>query len=380
MTAETFTTEGERERHATNLELFLDLVFVFAITQIASLLAKDPTAKGFAHGLFMTWLVWWQWSQFTWTGSAIDLQQVRHTRVLVLCMIPFALLNAVAIPTVFGDGAMWFAATYAGILAIVLAIQGTAAWHQEHTRIAWIRYSTIAAIAPVIVLVGALFDGEARTLVWTAAVVVGIIGALRASSAGEWSIDPVHFAERHALFIIISLGEVLVAAGATATSVGLTADMTAGLTLAVAAACVMWWTYFAFIPEIAEHRLREAHGRDRGRLARDVFTLAHFPLVVGLVSYAVVAKHLVEHPEGHLSPHDRWMLAISGASFIGGLMCIQFRVVRRVAPERVAAAVAIVALCILGQWLPGLLVVGLVAVVVGVMQAITVHRVRRSRR
>ncbi|MFM2076516.1 MAG: hypothetical protein RJA49_406, partial [Actinomycetota bacterium] len=84
--ASTDTSAAARERHATNLELFLDLVFVFAVTQIASTIAHDPTAAGLGRGLLLAWLVWWQWSQFTWAGSAIDLQAVTATRVMVLCI------------------------------------------------------------------------------------------------------------------------------------------------------------------------------------------------------------------------------------------------------------------------------------------------------
>jgi low temperature requirement protein LtrA len=325
----------------------------------------------------VSWLIWWQWSQFAWAGSAIDLQDTRHTRVLVLCLIPVALVNAVAIPTAFDGGGIWFGATYLGVLLLVSAAQGAAALRSEQTRVAFIRYTSIALIAPAVVLVGAFFDGHARTAFWVLAMVLDLAGALRAASAGEWTIDPVHFAERHALFVIIALGEVLVAVGATATSVGLTAATVAGLVVAVAVACVMWWTYFAFIPRVAEHRLRAAVGPERGRVARDIFTFGHFPIVVGLITYAVVAKHLVQHPTDHLETHDRWMLALSATSFVGGLLAVQFRAVRRLAPERVVAIVVSCAIAVTGRWLPGVVVVGAVAVVLFVMQAITVRRVSR---
>jgi len=167
-----------------------------------------------------------------------------------------------------------------------------------------------------------------------------------------------------------------VATGVTASAIGLSAETVLGVAVAVAVACVLWWAYFAYIPEVAEHRLAEAKGLDRGRFARDFFTLGHFPLVAGLVMYAVVAKHLVEHPTDELGTHDRWTLALSALFFIGGLMGIQYRAIRRVAPERVVALVVIAALAVLGRWLPGALVVALVAVAIGVMQAITLRRMR----
>src|SRR6267142_4844526 len=98
----------ETQRHATNLELFLDLVFVFAVTQIASLVGHDLTFAGAARGLLIAWLVWWQWSQFTWAGSAMDLQERTATRVLVLCTIPATLTMAVSIPNSFHESGRWF--------------------------------------------------------------------------------------------------------------------------------------------------------------------------------------------------------------------------------------------------------------------------------
>jgi low temperature requirement protein LtrA len=370
--------DAARERHANNLELFLDLVFVFAVTQIASTIAKDTSLVGVLEGVLMAWLVWWLWGQFTWTGSAIDLQAVAPTRVLVLCMIPFALLMAISIPKALDDNGVWFAATYMAIHLLVLAIQGRTAMRDAATRAAYVRYASLAVIAPLVVLAGSFIAGDGRVFVWVAAAVINLLSALRAGTAGEWRIDPVHFAERHALFIIISLGEVLVAVGATATAKNLSAIRVAAVVVSVVVACVLWWTYFAFIPSVAERRLCEARGTDRGSLARDLFTLGHFPLVVGLILYALVAKHIVQFPAGKLKADDRWMLAISAVCFIGGLLAIQWRVVRRLAPERIVAIVAICALCALGAHARSVILVGLVAVVLAAMQAVTVRRVMQA--
>jgi low temperature requirement protein LtrA len=367
--------QAARERHATNLELFLDLVFVFAVTQVAASIAHDPTAAGLGRGVLLAWLVWWQWSQFTWAGSAIDLQAVTVTRVLVLCIIPVALVMTASIPTAFHDGGMWFAVAYLGVQLIVLSMQGSVAWANPATRASFITYVSFAVLSPIIVLVGAFFHDDVRVVIWIIGGLMNVIGAMRAAG-GDWVIDPVHFAERHSLFIIISLGEVLVAAGATATAAGLTARTVTALVVSVGMACVLWWTYFAYLPEVTEHHLRESKGAERGRFARDIFTFGHFPLAMGLIFYAVVAKHLVEHPTEHLDTHDRWTLALSIVAFIGGLMIIQWRAVRRVAPERVCTLLLGFAVALLGRWLPPLLVVGLMSVALAVMQAITMRRLR----
>jgi len=370
-------TAEQAERHATNLELFLDLVFVFAITQIASLISHHPTGTGTAKGFLMAVMVWWQWSQFTWAGSAIDLQRTARTRALVLGCIPVTLIMTISIPDSFHGSGLWFAGAYLGVQLLVLGMQGSVSLFDPVLRPAFIRYASLATIAPVVVLLGAFTHDNVRVCVWVGAALLNLVGGLRAAS-GEWAINSVHFAERHSLFIIISLGEVLVAAGATATEITLDRLTAFAIVVSVGVACMMWWTYFAFIPDVGEHTLRTARGPARAVLARDLYTFGHVPLVFGIVLYAVVVKHLVPQPEGHLSVDDRWLLALSVVFFVGGLLSFQFRVVRRLAPERLATIALAVAICAFGGRIPGLAVVAAVAVMLGVMQTITLRRFRRS--
>ena len=368
---------AERERHATNLELFLDLVFVFAVTQIASLISHHPTGTGTAKGVLIALLVWWQWSQFTWAGSAIDLQRTARTRVLVLGCIPVALIMAISIPDAYHGTGIWFGATYLGVQLLVLGMQGSVSLFDPKLRGAFFRYTSVASVAPVLVLVGAFLHDNTRVVLWVIAASLNIIGGLRAAS-GEWAINAVHFAERHSLFVIISLGEVLIAAGVTASEIGLDRVTALAIVVSVAVACMFWWVYFAFIPAVGEHTLRTAQGAERGTLARDLFTFGHFPVVVGLILYAVVVKHLIPYPDGHLAVEDRWLLALSVACFVGGLSGFQFRVLRRVTPERPIAIVLAAGVCALGAVLPGLAVVGIIAVLLAVMQTITLRRFARG--
>src|SRR6185295_16759898 len=181
------------------------LVFVFAVTQISSLVSHDLTPAGAARGLLIAWLVWWQWSQFTWAGSAADLQQRSVTRVLVLCTIPATLTMAVSIPNAFHDAihateardsGVWFGVAYMAVQLLVLGMQGSEAMHEPATRKAFIDFAAFASIAPVLVLAGGFADGRVRTGLWIAAALMNVVGAIRGAS-GEWVINPVHFAERH---------------------------------------------------------------------------------------------------------------------------------------------------------------------------------------
>jgi len=377
------TVAEESGRHATNLELFLDLVFVFAVTQIAGVLASDLTLGGFARGLLLAWLVWWLWSQFTWLGTAIDLGERSTAQFLVLAAVPPTLLMAVALPGAFGSSGLEFAGAYLAVNLWALAIQGWGLWREPATRAAWLRYAPLAALAPFVLFAGAFIDGDARTAVWCAVAVFNVASAVvggRAGSEGKsgWTVDPGHFAERHALFVIISLGEILVAVGASAAAVSLSVSIGAGLVAAVAVACVFWWAYFAFVPGAVERALRSVTRYERGRIARDMFTFGHFPIVFGLVLYAVVAKHVVAHPLDPLGAGDLAVLTGSAAFFVGGLLGLQWQAVRRVAPERVAAIVGVAVLSwSVGPRVPGVVLVTVVAVVIAVMQTITLRRFDR---
>jgi low temperature requirement protein LtrA len=377
--------EAEAERHANNLELFLDLVFVFAVTQIAALVSHDLTIAGGAHGLLIAWLVWWQWSQFTWAGSATDLQQRTVTMVLVLCTIPATLTMAVSIPNTFTesavhgstahDSAIWFGIAYMAVQLLVLAMQGTEAWRDEATRQAFIGFGTLASIAPLLVLAGGFAHDRVRVGLWIVAALVNVSSAIRGAS-GEWAINAVHFAERHTLFVIISLGEAVVAIGTTASDVGWTARIFIGLVTATSVACVMWWVYFAFIPDSVEHKLEGIRTRERGRAARDLYTFGHFPIVAGILGYAVVAKHTVADPSESLPSADQWLLITALAILIGGYLHIQWRVVHRMAPERFVAVAVIAAWVLAGSELPGSAVLGGIAIILAIMQAITWRRYR----
>jgi len=373
---------SDDERHASNLELFLDLVFVFAVTQIASLIDSDLTVAGVGRGVLIAALVWWQWSQFTWAGSAITLQQRVSTRVLVLCTVPATLTMAVSIPHAFGTGnaadtGVWFGIAYLVVQLLVLAMQGATAMRDPVTRKAFIDYTSFASVAPVLVAAGGFAHDGVRVGLWIAAAVVDVIAGLRGAS-GEWVINPVHFAERHTLFVIISLGEAVISIGATASAVGLDRTTFVGLVAGCSVACVLWWVYFAFTPAVTEHTLRHAATGARGKVARDLFTFGHFPIVMGILGYAVVVKTMVHDPRAPLPFAERWLLIAAMAVFIGGCLHLQWHVVHRLAPERFVAIAVITAWLLLFDSVAGWAAVGTIAVVLAVMQAITWHRFRRG--
>ncbi len=181
--------------------------------------------------------------------------------------------------------------------------------------------------APILVLVGTAGGRGPRTIVWCAVAGLHVGSAIRAGRRGgtsdaEWTIGPVHFVERHSLFVIISLGEVLVAVGVAASETRLDSTIGLGVIAAVSVACVFWWTYFSYVPGVIETVLRES--ANRGRVARNLFSFGHFPIIVGIVLYAVAAKHVVAHPSDD-GTADLVALAISVAAFLGGFLGLQWQ-------------------------------------------------------
>ncbi len=373
----------ERGRHATNLELFLDLVFVFAVTQVAGVLGSDLSPEGFGRGLLLAWLVWWLWSQFIWLGTAVCLEHRSIAQFQVLATVPLTLLMAVALPTAFDTTGVHFAGAYLAVNLWALGIQGRSLWGDPLTRTAWLHYVPLAALAPCLLFAGSLLDGGLRVGIWTAVAAFQIGSALAAARRGregssEWSIDPVHFAERHALFVIISLGEIVVAIGTAGAAVELEPVIGLGLVAAVAVTCTFWWTYFAFVPAVAEWQLRTARGAQRANVARNLFTFGHFPIVFGLVLFAVAAKHAVGHPTDPLGTGDLAVLAGAVAAFVGGLLGLQWQVVRRLAPERVVVVAVVALACwVIGPLVAGGLLLAAVAMLIAIMQAITVRSYER---
>lgn len=360
MTQSTDTENSEEQvdegagawRHATNLELFLDLAFVFSVTQITGFLAHDLTWIGVGKAVTLAFLVWWQWTAFCWMGTGIDLFSIPRFRLMVLAMIPGVVVMAVTVPHSLGSLGVWFAVSYLAVQLWVLAIQGVDSHSDPELFRSWLWYAPLGSIGPMILLVGSLVDGNARLMLFILAAAVFIGSALLAgSSRNTWSIDPVHFSERHALFMIIVLGEVLVAVGATTATLVESGNFPAktllALFVALGVAITLWWSCFAYVPALFEHLLTQA-GRASGTVARNVGSFGHFPLVCGVIAYAVVAKHLVAHPSDQFSSADRYLLFGAVFLFVGGQSVIQALVVRRVSTPRVLCVLATALVVLLG--------------------------------
>lgn len=368
---------GAGEKRTGYLELFFDLVFVFAVTQLVTILHTGHGTEAWLHVALLAWLVWWAWSQFTWAGNAIDLDR-RPTRVALLAVTGVTLLFAAALPQAFTPGgALRFAVPYVAVRFGGLALYWAGLRDDPAHRAALRTYLPVAVVPPVVVLAGALAPADPRAWFWLAAAALDV-GSAIAGGRGEFRVGPTHFAERHALFVIIALGEAIVGVGATVAGIELTPLVLATTAAAFAIIAVQWWGYFDWVQRATEHRLAgEDDLRRRARLARDLYTFAHFPIVLGSVLFAFGVEEAVAHPSDPLGAAG--LAAVGGGLvlFHAGFLAGNARAVGTLLPERAAAlAVVAVAVLALGPRLPAVTL--LLVLALGLVPLAALETVRRT--
>jgi low temperature requirement protein LtrA len=368
------STTAPATKRTSYLELFFDLVFVFAITQLARTLLSDHSASGWYHAALLAWLVWWAWSQYAWAGNAVDLEG-RGPRLAVLGATGAMLLAAAAIPEAFGSEGLRFAIPYALVRFGGLAIYWAGLRGNDDHRAALWTFLPIASISPVLVLVGGAASASARPWIWLAAVLVDIASTISAQR-GEFRISPTHFAERHALIVIIALGESVIAVGAATSDLAPTAARTATAVVAFVVVAALWWAYFGWVSQAAEDRLERAtEHRDRSHLARDLFTYGHFPIVMGIVLFAIGVEEALLLPRHPLDGFGQLAVAGGLTLFLGGFIVGNLRATGQVLVERTVGTVALILLVALaGDEVNAL---ALLAVIAATVVAITALEGRR---
>jgi low temperature requirement protein LtrA len=371
-------TAEEEERKTSYLELFFDLVFVFAFTQVTALVLEDTSPAGFARAALVLAMVWWAWSAYTWMTNAIDIENV-VTRLLVFAAMAAGFFMALAVPDAFQDEAAWFAVAYFVVRVLNSALFSWGVRRDPVLLRATFRLAPWFLTAAVVALAGGFVDSEYRAWVWLASLAIDVTGTLTVARAG-WKVSASHFAERFALIVIIALGESVVAIGLGTTD--LARDWVFALSVVVAFAGVasLWWTYFDFTATAAERSLAHASNEERGPLARDVFTFFHYPIVLGIIFYAVAAKKTLEHPLDPLSEAGRWALGLGIAFFLLGLALMRFRAVRSIAWERLAAAAAALAIALALDGTDAIVTLGIVVALFAVSIAVESARLRDVRR
>ena len=354
------------EERTTPLELFFDLVFVYAITQISHLVGADLTLEGFARGAVVLATIWYAWICFAWLTNNVGVDD-EVVRVGVVAAAGASLLVALAVPHALGGEVLLFVGAYfvVRLLHVLLYVYGT-------RRDPAVRRNVLA-IAPMFVLApAALFAlpwlPEEWRLPYLLVALVLDASSPYVSGVAELPVKPAHFAERFALFVIITLGESIVSIGA-----GAGAHPHGSVLLAVVLAFVLtvllWWAYFDVVSTAAERRLGRVGRAERAILARDAYTYIHYVIVAGIVGFAVGCKQLVARPTHHLTTAAAVALCAGVAVYLLGHALFRFRMTRTIGRHHLGAAAGSAALIVVSPHVSALALACLLAVVLGAAAA-----------
>jgi low temperature requirement protein LtrA len=357
-------TRERSEKSVEPLELFFDLVFVFALTQVTARLSDDLSWGGLLRGLLVLAAIWWAWAAYAWLTNEVDTRS-RNVRLVIFASMAFMLLASLAIPGAFEGDALLFALAYLGVrLAhIGLFAAGT---DDVDVRQAARALAGTAVTAPLLLIVAAAFHGAAQEAIWIAALVIDYVGGALRGIEG-WRLSPGHFAERHSLIVIIALGESIVAIGVGAEGVDLDAGALAAATLGIALSAALWWTYFDGALDRVEERLLALSGRARNTTARDSFSFLHLPLVAGIVLLALGVKKTLEHVDEPLQVIAAVGLCGGVALYFAADVAFRRRCLGLFDSQRLVAAAAALLMLPLAVELPALAALACVCAVAALL-------------
>jgi low temperature requirement protein LtrA len=300
----------EAEQRVTPLELFFDLVFVFAITQVTGFLADSPTWSGLLRGLMLLGALWWAWASYAWLTNTLNPEE-GGVRLAVFAAIGAMLIVSLAVPTAFDAGGVVFGVAYLVVRVLHLVLYAIAGRGDPDLLRAIVRVVPTAILGPVLLVIAGSLEGTAQLAVWGTALGIDYLGVLIGHMRG-WRVSPEHFVERHGLVVIIALGESIVAIGVGAAGSPLEKGLVAAALLGIVVVSSIWWSYFDWVAFVSKSRLAEATGAERATLARDLYSYLHLPMVAGIVLFALGLKTTLAHV-------DRPLGTIPALALCGGV-------------------------------------------------------------
>jgi low temperature requirement protein LtrA len=319
----------QHDGEVSYIELFFDLVFVFAITQLSHFLSHHPGLASALEGLVMLLAVWWVWIYTCWVTNWLDCDRAM-VRLMLLAMMLGGLALSSAIPDAFGAGGLRFALAYCGLQIgrSIFLIFAASVVDAARTRNA-MRLTFWFLLATPLWIWGATATPEARLAAWAAAIAIEYAGPflrfatpfLGTSTLADWDVSGHHMAERCALFIIIALGEAVLVTGTS--YVGIPADRapTAALVTSFVGSAAMWWIYFDIGAKRGRKMIEQA--TQAGLVARNAYTYLHLPIVAGLVVTAVGDALMLDASDMAVTLAE--VLAVCGGPWLFLAGCIGFK-------------------------------------------------------
>jgi low temperature requirement protein LtrA len=372
--------EREDEKRVAPLELFFDLVFVFALTQVTALMSDKPTWEGLGEGMLVLVALWWAWAAYAWLTNYIAADEGVE-RLLMFAAMGAFLIAALAVPHAFGEDALLFGLAYAAArwLHIFLFAEAN---EDLDTAQAVVRLARTALPAPLLLITaGIVDDGTTRAVLWIVALTIDLGGPLVYGVRG-FRVSAGHFAERFSLVVIIALGESIVAIG-TGVEGAIDGGVIAAAVLGLVLACSMWWAYFDVVALVFENRFRETTGHRRILIARDAYSYLHLPMIAGIILIALGVKKTIGDVDDPLKQAPDAALFGGVALYYLGHVAFRLRIVGTINRQRLVAATVCLALIPLGTEIDALLALALAAAVAAAVIAYeavrfaeTRHRVR----
>jgi low temperature requirement protein LtrA len=373
-------TEGGTlpERRVTPLELFFDLVFVFALTQVTGFLADHLTWMGMLQGAALLVVLWWAWGGYSWLTNAVPAEEVIPARLVILTAMAAMLVASLAVPAAFGEYGVLFGSAYfvVRLLHVILFVLATRSTPETHQAFLLLAPGFLAA--PVLLIPAGFLDGFAQGALWAVALAIDL-GVSLVRGVSGFRVHVGHFVERYGLIIIIALGESIVAIGVGASGLEIGAGVVAAAVLGVVLAAALWWAYFDFVMLVAERRLSAAKGEERARLARDAYSYLHLPMVAGIVLVALGIKKTLAHVGDPLGTIPAVALCGGVALYLLGHNAFRLRDVGSVSVPRLVVTILCCALIPLAVSVPSLLTLAILAVLLCTLAAFETMRSREFR-
>jgi low temperature requirement protein LtrA len=349
----------QTEKRVVPLELFFDLVFVFAVTQVTVLMSHKPTWEGLGQGMLVLIALWWCWGAYAWLTNYIASDEGVE-RLLIFVVMGALLIAALAVPHAFDDDALLFGLAYALARWMHIFI-----WAEANDDVdigqAIVRLARTAVPGPALLIVAGLVDdGTLRALLWIVGLSIDYAGPYVYGVSG-FRVSAGHFAERFSLIVIIALGESIVAIGA-----GVHDELDAGIVAAaifgLALSCALWWAYFDVVAVVAERRFRRMEPELRVRIARDSYSYIHLPMIAGIVLVALGVKKTTQDVDEPLKLVPTVALFGGVALYYAGHVGFRLRNLGTLNSIRLGALIVSLALIPVAVELDALLAVAMAAV------------------
>jgi low temperature requirement protein LtrA len=370
-------SEPGYEQRVTPLELFFDLVFVFAITRVTALMAHDLSWASMGQGMLVLAALWWGWAAYAWLTNYVAGED-GPARLVVFVAMGAMVLVALAVPEAFDAHALLFALAYLVMRLAHLGLFWVSSREVPEVHVAVATLLPTAITGPLLLVAAAFLDGGTQAALWIVALALDYGGPLVRGVAG-YRMHPAHFAERFSLIVIIALGESIVAIGVGAGDEPLDTAIAIAAVLSLVTSAAMWWAYFDVVAPVSQRRLEELHGVARNTLGRDSFAYLHLPLIAGIELFALGVEEVVGHVDEEL-PLEAAVALVGGvALYLLAHVAFRLRTFGGVNRQRLVAALMCAACLPLATAVSALAALAAVTAIASGLIAYEAIRFRESR-